>query len=47
MDQINEQTETVKQIQEALATPIGVVADFDEVMQMSMMTFLVFFVCKD
>ncbi|KAG9151355.1 hypothetical protein Leryth_020958 [Lithospermum erythrorhizon] len=30
MDEINEQTENVKQIQEALATPIGSMADFDE-----------------
>jgi charged multivesicular body protein 4A/B len=31
MDEINEQTENMKQIQEALATPIGAAADFDEV----------------
>ncbi|KAK6151898.1 hypothetical protein DH2020_014533 [Rehmannia glutinosa] len=30
MDDINEQTENMKQIQEALATPIGAAADFDE-----------------
>ncbi|XP_061347622.1 vacuolar protein sorting-associated protein 32 homolog 2-like [Gastrolobium bilobum] len=30
MDEINEQTENMKQIQEALSTPIGAVADFDE-----------------
>ncbi|KAH6761726.1 SNF7 family protein [Perilla frutescens var. hirtella] len=30
MDEINEQTENMKQIQEALATPIGSSADFDE-----------------
>ncbi|XP_042450376.1 vacuolar protein sorting-associated protein 32 homolog 2-like [Zingiber officinale] len=30
MDEINEQTENMKQIQEALATPIGSAADFDE-----------------
>ncbi|MBA0701912.1 hypothetical protein Goari_027413 [Gossypium aridum] len=30
MDEINEQTENMKQIQEALSTPIGVAADFDE-----------------
>jgi charged multivesicular body protein 4 len=30
MDEINEQTENMKQIQEALATPIGASADFDE-----------------
>lgn len=31
MDEINEQTENMKQIQEALSTPIGAAADFDEV----------------
>lgn len=31
MDEINEQTENMKQIQEALAAPIGAAADFDEV----------------
>lgn len=31
MDEINEQTENMKQIQEALAAPIGSAADFDEV----------------
>lgn len=31
MDEINEQTENMKQIQEALSTPIGATADFDEV----------------
>ncbi|KAI3676797.1 hypothetical protein L1987_86410 [Smallanthus sonchifolius] len=30
MDEINEQTENMKQIQEALSTPIGAAADFDE-----------------
>lgn len=30
MDEINEQTENMKQIQEALSAPIGAVADFDE-----------------
>ncbi|XP_016504346.1 vacuolar protein sorting-associated protein 32 homolog 2-like [Nicotiana tabacum] len=30
MDEINEQTEKIKQIQEALTTPIGSAADFDE-----------------
>ncbi|KAA8534886.1 hypothetical protein F0562_029898 [Nyssa sinensis] len=30
MDEINEQTENMKTIQEALATPIGASADFDE-----------------
>lgn len=31
MDEINEQTENMKQIQEALSNPIGAAADFDEV----------------
>lgn len=31
MDEINEQTENMKLIQEALSTPIGSAADFDEV----------------
>ena len=31
MDEINEQTENMKQIQEALSNPIGASADFDEV----------------
>lgn len=31
MDEINEQTENMKQIQEALSTPIGASADIDEV----------------
>ncbi|CAL9084179.1 unnamed protein product [Musa textilis] len=30
MDEINEQTESMKQIQEALSAPIGAAADFDE-----------------
>lgn len=36
MDEINEQTENMKQIQEALATPIGAAADFDEVPDLSL-----------
>lgn len=35
MDEINEQTENMKQIQEALSTPIGSAADFDEVITRS------------
>lgn len=31
MDEINEQTENMKQIQEALSTPLGAAAEFDEV----------------
>lgn len=34
MDEINEQTENMKQIQEALSTPIGAAADFDEVLNL-------------
>lgn len=34
MDEINEQTENMKQIQEALSTPIGVSADIDEVLSL-------------
>lgn len=34
MDEINEQTENMKQIQQALSTPIGAVADFDEVLSL-------------
>ena len=37
MDEINEQTENMKQIQEALATPIGAAADFDEVFLLSIL----------
>lgn len=33
MDEVNEQTENIRQIQEALAAPIGSGADFDEVLQ--------------
>ena len=44
MDEINEQTENMKQIQEALATPIGAGTDFDEVLPLEMMTIcLVYF----
>ena len=32
MDEINEQTQEMKQIQEALSAPIGAAADFDEVL---------------
>lgn len=31
MDEINEQTDNMKQIQEALSAPFGSAADFDEV----------------
>ena len=31
MEEINEQTENMKMIQDALSTPFGVAADFDEV----------------
>lgn len=36
MDEINEQTENMKLIQEALSTPIGAAADFDEVLCFSL-----------
>ena len=31
MDEINEQTESMKQVQETLSAPIGAAVDFDEV----------------
>lgn len=34
MDEINDQTESMKQIQEALSAPVGAAADFDEVMHL-------------
>lgn len=40
MDEINEQTENMKQIQEALAAPIGAAADFDEVINKPLYRFL-------
>lgn len=39
MDEINEQTENMKQIQEALSAPIGAAADFDEVVIFWMISF--------
>lgn len=41
MDEINEQTENMKQIQEALSAPIGAAADFDEVVIFSMISFCI------
>lgn len=41
MDEINEQTENMKQIQEALSAPIGAVADLDDVP-----IHFVFLICK-
>lgn len=41
MDEINEQTENMKQIQEALSAPIGAAADFDEVVN-PLTCFLIF-----
>ena len=38
MDEINEQTENMKQIQEALSTPIGAASDFDEVVALLMLS---------
>jgi len=42
MDEINEQTENMKQIQEALSTPIGAAADFDEVICSLILTLFAF-----
>lgn len=42
MDEINEQTENMKQIQDALSAPIGSAADFDEVVISSLIFFLFF-----
>ena len=42
MDEINEQTENMKQIQEALATPIGAAADFDEVYLLAVINLLLY-----
>lgn len=39
MDEINEQTENMKMIQEALSTPIGAAADFDEVCTWTILCF--------
>lgn len=35
MEQVDEHTENMKQIQDALATPVGAAADFDEVLYVS------------
>lgn len=35
IDQVNEQTENLKQIMEAFSAPIGAAADFDEVQVIS------------
>lgn len=43
MDEINEQTENMKQIQEALSAPIGAAADFDEVLSWISCLFFFFF----
>jgi hypothetical protein len=40
MDEINEQTENMKQIQEALSAPIGAAADFDEVILSNLYLFV-------
>lgn len=42
MDEINEQTENMKQIQDALSAPIGAAADFDEVV-ISSLIIIIFF----
>lgn len=38
MDEINDQTESMKQIQEALSAPIGAAADFDEVWSLQVLS---------
>lgn len=43
MDEVNEQTENMKQIQDALSAPIGAAADFDEVTLVLLATFYCFF----
>lgn len=42
MDEINEQTENMKQIQEALSAPLGASADFDEVIHCRHLRFAIF-----
>jgi hypothetical protein len=39
MDEINEQTENMKQIQDALSAPLGASADFDEVITVAIKLF--------
>lgn len=43
MDEINEQTENMKQIQDALSAPIGAAADFDEVVISSLIFIFIIF----
>lgn len=45
MDEINEQTENLKMIQEALSAPIGAAADFDEVLYSNIYLFWVLKCC--
>ncbi len=48
MDEINEQTENMKQIQDALSAPLGASADFDEVTHCGHLQCVIsswFFVC--
>lgn len=46
MDEINEQTESMKQIQEALSIPIGAAADFDEVLPNKLSPFVLLVSCS-
>lgn len=41
MDEINDQTESMKQIQEALSAPVGAAADFDEVFYLKFFCFCI------
>lgn len=43
MDEINDQTESMKQIQEALSAPVGAAADFDEVLYLKFFSFCIWF----
>jgi len=43
MDEINEQTENMKQIQDALSAPIGAAADFDEVILVMFILFVLYY----
>jgi len=42
MDEINEQTENMKMIQDALSAPIGAAADFDEVILLMFILFVLY-----
>lgn len=47
MDEINEQTENMKQIQDALSAPLGASADFDEVIHCSHLKSCIYLVFSD